>query len=98
MRYLNVADIRSMFTEAHFNDELNDEGMLELLGVSFIANEPSIFGTPNTDYIEKEIEWYNSMSLNVNDLKDTPKIWKEVADDSGKINSNYGCCIYSADN
>ena len=66
---------------------------------SFIADQPTIFGKPNEDYIKREIEWYESKSLNVNDIPGgPPKIWKEVADPHGWINSNYGWCIWSISN
>lgn len=72
---------------------------IEMIGACFIANEPAIFGTPNQDYIDREIKWYRSMSLNVNDIPgDVPAIWKQVADKDGFINSNYGWCIWSYDN
>jgi thymidylate synthase len=36
------------------------------------------------------------MSLNVNDIPGgPPAIWKQVADNDGMINSNYGWCAYS---
>lgn len=68
---------------------------IEMINASFIADEPAIFGTPNQDYIDREIKWYMSQSLNVNDLENTPEIWKNVADKNGYINSNYGWCIFS---
>jgi thymidylate synthase len=73
--------------------------MLEIRSASFVADEPAIFGTPNQDYIDREIEWYESTSLNVNDIPGgPPTIWKQVADKNGMINSNYGWCIWSAEN
>ena len=64
--------------------------LLELIGVQFIADENRIFGTPNDDYIQRELEWYQSQSLNVNDIPgNTPQIWKQVASPDGIINSNY---------
>ena len=80
---LSVKDIRK-----HFINELWDKsfvidrnGMttIELLGASFLATEPSIFGTPNQDYIDSEINWYDSQSTNIH----------------GEINSNYGHLIFS---
>jgi thymidylate synthase len=98
-----VQDIRE-----HFLQELAEERfvidktgckMIELTGASFIADEPSIFGTINEDYIRREIEWYESRSLNVNDISaPVPAIWKSVATPDGRINSNYGWCIYSYEN
>jgi thymidylate synthase len=48
--------------------------------------------------MKNELDWYLSQSLNVYDLKDTPKIWKDVADKKGNINSNYGWCVFSEAN
>jgi thymidylate synthase len=70
--------------------------MIELPGVSFIADEEAIFGTVNYDYVRREIDWYLSQSLNVNDIPEgPPTIWKQVADSEGFINSNYGNLIWS---
>lgn len=74
-------------------------GTLELVGESFIASEPTIFGKPNEDYIERELEWYLSGSLNVNDIPGgAPRIWKQVATPDGEINSNYGFLFFSEEN
>ena len=68
----SVKDIRQFFI-----DELNDEAYtvdktgqktIELIGASFIADEPSIFGTPNENYINQELEWYESQSTNIYDI------------------------------
>lgn len=51
------------------------------------------------NYIERELEWYESMSRSVYDIPgQVPKIWIEVADENGMINSNYGWCCYSPEN
>ena len=99
----SVSDIRQLFI-----DELNDEAFtvdktgqktIEILGASFIADEPAIFGAPNTDYINKEIDWYLSMSSNVNDIygneRDAPAAWNYAANKHGEINSNYGLLTLS---
>jgi thymidylate synthase len=70
--------------------------MLEIRSASFVADEPAIFGKVNEDYVARELAWYESMSLNVNDIPGgPPAIWKQVADKEGYINSNYGWCIWS---
>jgi thymidylate synthase len=72
---------------------------IEIINASFIADEASIFGTINEEYIEREKAWYRSMSLNVKDIPGgPPQIWQQVADKDGFINSNYGWCIYSEEN
>lgn len=98
-----VAHIRSHFrTLKKFEDYVIDKSgvkMLEIANANFIADEPMIFREPNHDYIKRELEWYGSKSLNVNDIPGgPPKIWREVADADGYINSNYGWCIWSSDN
>jgi thymidylate synthase len=98
-----VYDIQSEFADKlNAGDFVTDKGgakVIEIINASFIADENSIFGTVNEDYVERELKWYRSLSLNVNDIPGgTPAIWKQVADKDGFINSNYGWCIYSAEN
>ena len=101
---LTVAGIRQMFMNMKANKdfvycERSNSSMLEILGASFIADECSIFGTVNQDYIDAELEWYASMSLNVNDLPaPVPAAWVATANDEGLINSNYGYLIHSQAN
>ena len=100
-----VKDVRDYFVGAK-NDEYamttDKTGVkcLELIGASFYANEPAIFGEPNIEYIKKEIDWYESGSLNINDIygpdRPPPDAWKYAADPDGFINSNYGHLIYSS--
>ena len=72
---------------------------IEIINASFIADEEALFGTVNQEYVARELEWYRSKSLNVNDIPGgPPAIWKQVADRNGMINSNYGWCIYSQEN
>lgn len=100
---MKVHDIREAFkaklASEDFVIDKTGSKMLEMVGASFTADEPSIFGTVNQDYVERELAWYMSMSLNVNDIPGgPPAIWKQVADKNGYINSNYGWCIFSKDN
>jgi thymidylate synthase len=72
---------------------------IELIGESFIADEDWIIRKPNYEYIERELAWYESQSLLVDNIPgDTPAIWKQVASRHGKINSNYGYLIWSNEN
>ena len=96
---LNVDKIRQTFMGFLEAKRLTDLGMLEITCVSFVADEDAIFGKPDANYIKREIDWYNSQSLSVDDLeKPLPQIWADIADDDGMINSNYGWCIFSKDN
>lgn len=72
---------------------------LEIINGNFIANQELIFGAVNHDYVKRELDWYKSESLNVDDIPGgAPQIWKQVADKNGFINSNYGWCIFSDEN
>jgi len=72
---------------------------IEVLGESFVADENWLIRTPAYKYIERELDWYMSESLYVDDIPgNTPQIWKDISSDEGKINSNYGWCIYSEEN
>lgn len=104
MLITTVNDIRQFFI-----DELKDEAFtidktgqrtIEMIGASFIATEPSIFGVPNQEYIDAEIKWYESQSTNIYDIHkesgaDAPAAWKYSADNHGNINSNYGHLLFS---
>jgi thymidylate synthase len=91
-----VSDIRAMF---QYIEPDPTTGMLEIVNASFIADEPIIYGTENQEYIERELKWYLSQSLYVNDIPaPVPKIWQDVASSEGKINSNYGWCVFSSEN
>jgi thymidylate synthase len=99
---MNVSDIRnhlkSEFDSSSFVLDRSGQNMIEILGASFIADEPAIFGTPNEEYIDSEIKWYNSMSSNVNDIYDDkapPQAWQMTANSYGEINSNYGLLVGS---
>lgn len=98
-----VKDIRDKFAELYKNEDFvvdkNGGKVIELIGESFLVDEESIFGEQNYEYIKRELEWYNSQSLNVKDIPGkTPKIWEQVATIDGSINSNYGWMIFSAEN
>lgn len=92
-----------MFKDAYnakeFTVDRTGAKTIEIIGATFLADEDHILRTPNYEYIERELAWYNSMSRNVNDIPgETPAIWKEVATRDGIINSNYGWCIWSREN
>lgn len=106
---MRVSDIRKEFIRKLCNNEyVTDKtgvNTLEIMGGTFIADEPAIFGEVNWDYVQREIAWYESCSLNVYDMPggvkqetNPPQIWMTVADKDGFINSNYGWCIFSPEN
>jgi len=104
MYYLNkVQDIREAFIYKYsvgdFSIDKTGEKIIQITGASFIADEPTIFGKVNLDYVEKEIAWYESMSTNISDIygdeKDPPSAWRYTANKHWEINSNYGLLIFS---
>ena len=52
----------------------------------------------NVEYVEKELRWYLSQSLSIRGYVDDVKIWSQVCDKDGVVNSNYGWCILSEEN
>lgn len=76
---------------------------VELYGLK-MALDPSQpildFGVKRTNeaYCEKELNWYLSMDLSIVGHVDDIKIWQQVADKNGYINSNYGWCVFSDEN
>ena len=100
---MRVEDIRNRFKDQLRNElfvtDKTGVKTIELIGASFLADEPLIFGAVNEDYVQRELEWYKSQSLFVKDIPGkTPEIWDAVSDKNGKINSNYGWAIWSKEN
>jgi len=100
---MTIQQIRNYFVEQYSSQKfvVDKTGVstLELVGASFCANEGSIFGDVNDDYIERELEWYLSQSLYVKDIRGkVPKIWQDVSSRDGKINSNYGYLVFNSEN
>lgn len=97
-----TADIRNEFKRL-YKENIFREGKygktVEIQNAHFLADKDWIIREPNYDYAKREIEWYESQSLYVKDIPgDVPKIWQACADKDGKINSNYGWCIFSDEN
>lgn len=98
-----LTDIRNEFLTAYeygkFTTDKTGCKTIEILGASFLADEPSIFGEVNEDYVTRELAWYLSQSLRVADIPgDVPKIWQQVASKGGLINSNYGYLVWHEKN
>ena len=100
---MKVSDIRKYFISElaaeRFVQDKTGVKTIEMIGASFEADEPTIFGEINKDYVERELAWYQSRSLSVYDIPGkVPLIWKQVADRDGYINSNYGYLIWDENN
>lgn len=103
----NISDIRRQLINKYRSNEfvIDKTGCktVEIIGATFIVDEDFIIRDTNHAYFARELEWYKSMSLNVNDIPEpVPVIWKQVGSKTGErpgmINSNYGWCIWSDDN
>ena len=103
MRMNSVKDIREFFIgelkDEAFTIDKTGQKTIEMLGASFVASEPSIFGKPVQGYIDAEIKWYESQSTNIFDIHgssaEPPAAWRYSADTFGNINSNYGHLVFS---
>ena len=105
---ISVRKIREQLSEQfglkNFVQDKSGVKCIELISAGFTASEPAIFGEVNQDYVYRELEWYKSQSLNVNDIPGgPPSIWvacgsKGERSEPGFINSNYGYLIFSKEN
>ena len=103
---IKTNDVLNLFLEKYRNNDIRTIGnvvqqskTIELQNIQFEVDKPWIVREPNYEYFNRELEWYKSQSLNVNDIPDgAPKMWAACADGLGYINSNYGWMIWSKDN
>ena len=103
---MNTADVASIFVDKYKNKKIRTIGnavqqsnTIEIQNIQFEVDKPWIIRKPNYEYFKKELEWYKTESLNVNDIPGgAPVMWKMCADELGYINSNYGWMIWSKDN
>lgn len=77
-------------------------GTKELIHQVFVADKNYIVRKPKQPYQQNELEWFISQSRNIEDLKSIagfiPKIWEDIAEVNGIVNSNYGWCCLSEEN
>jgi Straboviridae dCMP hydroxymethylase len=97
-----VASVREefsyLFKNCVFLTDKSGCRMLEIRSATFKADQESIFGEVNRDYIARELAWYESMSLSVDDFPGgAPAVWRKCASNRGLINSNYGYRIWSTE-
>ena len=103
---LKTEDIKNLFIEKYKNKDYRKIGnavqqslTIELQAIQFEVDKPWIIREPNYNYFNRELEWYKSESLNVNDIPGgAPEMWRMCSSPLGYINSNYGWMIWSKDN
>jgi len=98
-----INDIRQNFIEQYKNKNFvidrTGAKTIEIIGATFKVDEDWIIRKPNYDYVDRELNWYESQSLKVEDIPgETPTIWKQISSTKGEINSNYGWCVWSEEN
>ena len=58
---MRVEDIRNRFKDQLRNElfvaDKTGVKTIELIGASFLADEPLIFGAVNEDYVQRELDW-----------------------------------------
>lgn len=97
-----ISDIQNYFIQElkneNFTIDKTGAKTIELIGASFYADEGAIFGKPNYEYIDRELDWYESQSTNINDIygsdREPPEAWQYSANAHGEINSNYGLLVF----
>ena len=97
-----IDQIRTYFIQElkneNFTIDKTGAKTIELIGASFYADEGAIFGKPNYEYIDRELDWYESQSTNINDIygsdREPPEAWQYSANAHGEINSNYGLLVF----
>ena len=86
----------------HYGEEVSprDKTTIELVNVQFHLLNPmqSVITIPerklSLKYLEAELDWYISGDRHIKNIKDHATIWSEIANDKGKINSNYGAFVF----
>ena len=48
----------------------------------------------NFKYLQGELDWYESGSLQLKDIEKHSSFWKKIANSDGTVNSNYGYFVY----
>lgn len=89
--------------EGKFVKDKTGVKMVELIAprIELDPTQPILdFGARKTPmaYAEAELKWYESCDLSVTEIGKVAKIWTQIADSNGKVNSNYGWCIWSEEN
>lgn len=100
---MKTVDVKNELIKKFDNEEfvLDKSGckVVEIINCNFEADRPYLLRPPNDEYIQREINWYITESLNVHDMQPPiPQIWLSVASHDGYVNSNYGWAIFSKEN
>jgi len=88
----DTVEVRGSLTVELLNKTLTftseEDGVIDINGV---------FKT-SPKYLDAEFDWYDSMEPHIDKISDHAKMWGDVCDDRGMVNSNYGYLIGSPQN
>lgn len=74
--------------------EVNDTKVLYNVGFYLLLPEENIIKTPwrkwSHNYAQYEWQWYLSQNPNAEEISKRAPIWKNMMDENGNVNSNYG--------
>jgi thymidylate synthase len=71
-------------------------GNRTIYGASWIADQPSMIGPVNEDWVRRELDWFRRGSNSLDDMEGpVPKLFQACAGFDGKVNSAYGHILYS---
>lgn len=69
-----------------------------IYNASWIADQPSMIGKVNEDWVRREIDWFNGATDKLEDMEGpVPALFEACAGDDGRVNSAYGYILFSRD-
>src|ERR1700677_710521 len=72
-------------------------GTKELINVNLCITNPLDYLSPRTflSYFYAEILWYRRATRKLDGIEEYAPFWKELADENGEVNSNYGVPFFN---
>lgn len=102
--YPTMKDIKDKFAELYKTYKNGEyelvNGTIEFLAPTYVVERgEESFRPASKEYIEREKEWYLSLIPNISAIPGKcPKIWEQVSDKDGSVNSQYGYLVFHEDN
>ena len=81
-KLMNTKDVANLFVNKYINKEFRTIGnavqqskTIELQNIQFEVDKPWIIREPNENYFKRELQWYQTESLNVNDIPEGAPVY-----------------------